>query len=313
MRFFTLLFVVAALPAAAQLPTPQTLPFLQNWSDTNLLTTENDWSNVPGIIGFRGDDLTTAIGVDPQTILADGAGTPVNVLVNRTAPNTLTNGGIAEFEIADPVVALQGSGTADAPHLVIRLNTTGETSIRVRYNVRDIDGSADNAVQQVALHYRVGGTGDYINVPEAFIADATTGPNEATLVTPVDVVLPPAADNQPLLELRIMTANAPGNDEWVGIDDIQITTLSVGTEAGPDAALWLSVPNPIAGTATVRYASPTTPATLILYDALGRQAATLDARAGTATLDAARLAPGAYVLRLTAGEHTLTRRVSVVR
>ena len=89
-----------------------------------------------------------------------------------------------------------------------------------------MDGSADNAVQQVALHYRVGGTGNFINVPAAYVADATTGPSLATLVTPVSVTLPAACDNQSLVELRVMTTNAGGNDEWVGIDDISITGAS---------------------------------------------------------------------------------------
>src|SRR5687768_15463855 len=66
---------------------PQTLAFNQNWSNTNLITTDDDWSNVPGIIGYRGDELITATGVDPRTVLADGSGTPVDVNANLTNPN----------------------------------------------------------------------------------------------------------------------------------------------------------------------------------------------------------------------------------
>src|SRR6185295_5322833 len=142
-------------------------------------------------------------------------------IANQANPNTQATGGIAEFDgIANPVVALQGSGTADAPHIVIAVNTTGMSGIKVAYNLRDIDGSTDNAVQPVALQFRVGSTGNYTNIPAGFVADATTGPSLATLVTPVSVTLPAAADNQPLIQIRIMTANAVGNDEWVGIDDI---------------------------------------------------------------------------------------------
>src|SRR4029077_6288111 len=39
------------------------LPFTQDWSDTGLITADNNWSNVPGIVGYRGDDITTGIGV----------------------------------------------------------------------------------------------------------------------------------------------------------------------------------------------------------------------------------------------------------
>lgn len=129
---------------------------------------------------------------------------------------------MAEFFTANNVVALQGSGTASAPFLLLNLNTTGQQSITVSYNLRDMDGSADNAIQPMALHYRVGNSGSFINVPAAFVADASSGPSLATLVTPITVTLPAALDNQPLVQIRWMTSNATGNDEWIGIDDITV-------------------------------------------------------------------------------------------
>lgn len=207
-----------------QVTTAQPLPFSQNWSNINLITSNGDWNNVPGIIGYRGDDLTTATGTDPQTILADGSGTPVDITANQTNPNTYTSGGLVEFELTDPVVAFQGSTTSDAPNMVINLDTTGQNNITVSYNLRDIDGSADNAIQPVALQYRIGNTGNYTNVPAAYVADATTGPNLATLVTSVNVALPAAVSNQSLVQLRIITTNAVGTDEFVGIDDINIVS-----------------------------------------------------------------------------------------
>lgn len=212
--------------------TPQTLPFSQNWTNTALITVNNDWSAVPGIIGYRGDDLVIATGVDPRTILADGSATPVSVTANQTTPDTFTSGAVAEFEIANPTIALNGSGTADAPHIVLYLNTTGQSNVQVTYNVRDIDGSADNAIQQINTQYRVGGVGDYINLPGGYVADATTA-GTATQVTPVSVKLPVAANNQALVEVRIMTTNAVGNDEVVGIDDI---TAAATATAAPNRA-----------------------------------------------------------------------------
>lgn len=152
----------------------QPLPFTQNWTNTGLITTDNDWSGVPGIIGYRGDGLASATAVDPQTILQDGSATPVNVLANQTNPSSLTSGGIAEFELANPAVAFQGSGTARAPHLVISINTVGASNVTVSYNLRDLDGGGDNSVQPVALQYRIGNSGNFTNVPSAFVADAST-------------------------------------------------------------------------------------------------------------------------------------------
>jgi hypothetical protein len=70
--------------------TAQTLPFTQDWSNSGLITANDNWSGVPGIVGFRGDGLTGATGTNPQTIVAESA--VVNVIANQTNPNTLTTG-----------------------------------------------------------------------------------------------------------------------------------------------------------------------------------------------------------------------------
>src|SRR5678815_3978144 len=90
--------------------------FFQDWTNIGLLTTANDWSNLPSIVGFRGDDLTTATGTDPTTLTGDPAGDTTNLLPNQTNPTTFATGGVAEFHLADPTIALNGSGTADAPY-----------------------------------------------------------------------------------------------------------------------------------------------------------------------------------------------------
>jgi predicted extracellular nuclease len=220
---------LALAGAAAANDTPQATPFSQDWADPSLISANDDWSNVPGIVGYLGDiNSGSPTGVDPQTLLADYATVSAVDVIAQAAPSS-TAGGVAEFDgIADRVVALQGSGTADAPHLLLYVDMTNRENLRVRYRVRDVDASADNSVQQVALHYRVGASGNYTNVPAAYIADATTGPSLAVQETLVDVTLPAAADNAPLVVLRIMTTNAVGNDEWVGIDDLQLTAEGLG-------------------------------------------------------------------------------------
>ena len=238
-------FTLIWTPATHANLVAQPIPFAQNWTNTGLITVNDDWGAVPGIIGYRGDELTGTTGTDPQTILIDGSLTPVNVNANRNDPDTFLSGGVTEFDgIPNPTVAINGSGTADAPHIVINLSTSGTTAINVAYNLRDLDGSADNSIQPVALHYRVGNTGNYTNLPAGFVADASGGPSQATLVTPVSVPLPVAAENQPLVQLRIMTTNAVGNDEWIGIDDINIT----GTGGGSTvlSGTGLATPNTVA-------------------------------------------------------------------
>src|SRR5687768_10210805 len=226
--------------------TPQTLPFSQNWTNAGLITVNDDWSGVPGIVGYLGDiAATTTTNVDPRTLLLDYAAvSAVDVIANQTNPDTLTNGGVAEFAITNPVVALNGSGTADAPHIIVHLNTTGQSGIRFMCNIRDIDGSADDAAQQIDVQYRVGGTGNYVSVAGGYIADATMA-GTATTVTPVDVTLPANANNQSLVQIRVMTTNAAGNDEWIGIDDINVSS-------GPSVIV--DAPNDINGDGKTDYA-----------------------------------------------------------
>jgi uncharacterized protein len=195
-------------------------PFSQDWSNTGLITTNDDWSGVPFIVGYLGDGVTDGTGADPQTLT--GSTSTVDVIAQ--AVTTSTSGGVGEFQLADPTIGLQGSGTADAPYIVLFLDSTGRQDVTVSYRLRDIDGTADNAVQPVALQYRIGDSGSWTNVPAGFVADATTGPSTLGPDTMVTATLPAAANNQSQLQVRIITANAAGNDEWVGVDDIVVTS-----------------------------------------------------------------------------------------
>jgi predicted extracellular nuclease len=226
----TLAVCLAAGQAGAD-NTAQTLPFSQNWTNTGLVTANDVWTGVPGIEGYRGDGLAAGTAVDPQTILAPDTPGVIDVNANQTNPVTFTTGGTTEFEITNPAVALAGSGTARAPYLKLYLNTTGQSGVTLAYNLRDIDGSTDNAIQPVALQFRAGSSGDFSNVPAGFVADASTGPSLATLVTPVCAVLPAAADNQGLVEVRVMTSDAVGADEWIAVDDIVVSTAGCGPPA----------------------------------------------------------------------------------
>src|SRR5262245_32990001 len=207
--------------------TPDTTPhnlavsnFYQNWNDATLITANDNWSGVPSVIGYLGDD-TFGEGVDPQTVLTPYS--TVDVIANQGSNTALTTGGVAEFDgLSNRVIALQGDDTADAPNLVISINTTGRSNISISYRLRDIDGTTDNKDQPLALQYRIGNAGNFINLPEGFVSYATTGPSLATKVTPVSVTLPSDVDNQSLVQLRIITTNAVGNDEWVGADDIVV-------------------------------------------------------------------------------------------
>lgn len=183
-------------PTPTSTPTPcaayQLLPFTQNWSNTGLIAADDAWSGVPGFCGYRGDSMTGSSGVDPQTLLGEGAKV-LDVNANQLTPNSFTTGGVTEFELADPVVAFAGSGTARAPYLLLHLNTLGCVSLQVNYTLLDLDNGTDNAQQQSALQYRLGDSGNFTNIPaRAHLADATV-PN-ATQSIPQSVALPAARE-----------------------------------------------------------------------------------------------------------------------
>jgi hypothetical protein len=220
--------VVALAASAGADGTYQTLPFSQDWSNIALITVDDDWSGVPGIIGYRGDAVTSATGVDPQTLTADVSPGPVDINANKPDPLAFFSGGCTEFELANPVVAVFGSGTGDAPSLTLHIVTLGKQNITVSYKLRDVETGVDDAIQQVALHWRVGTTGVWTNEPGAYVPDATTVGTD-TQVTPINLLLPSGADNQAQLQIRVMTTNAVGNDEAVGVDDISVTGEDIPT------------------------------------------------------------------------------------
>lgn len=203
--------------------------FFQDWTNTELITTANDWSGVDAIVGYRGDGLSSPSGKNPALVTGDS--TVVNVIANQANPNTLTSGGIAEFQLDDPTIALQGSGTGQAPGIVLYLDASGRQDLQFSVDLRDIDGSADNSIQPVAVQYRIGDTGAWTTI--ASTPDASSGPAQATQVTHLDVALPAAANNQSQVELRVLTADAVGSDEWIGVDNIRVTSQAMQADHTP--------------------------------------------------------------------------------
>lgn len=168
---------------------------------------------------------------------------PRDVNANQIDPNTFAPRGVTEFELDNPTVALAGDATAAAPYLMFYLASPNVSNIRVQYTIRDLDSTARDSIQSVALQFReasisngiptygtfasVGGQwrpGTWNDVPAAYVADATD-PNSASRTTSVDVILPATMNNRQFFAVRIITANATGVDEYVGIDDIRISAV----------------------------------------------------------------------------------------
>jgi hypothetical protein len=195
--------------------------FSQDWSNTDAAITTNNWNNIPSIVGYLGDGITpTPTSTDPQVVTNDS--TTISVIANSSSSST--TGGV--HEIANDVVALQGSGTAVGPYLQFYMNATGRQNLNISYTLKELDNTTVD--QKFALQYRIGNTGAWINLPDGAITGTFNVVGNQT--TPVSVTLPSAVNNQAQLQIRIMTHDAPGSDAMVGIDDIVLTSDAIASQ-----------------------------------------------------------------------------------
>jgi hypothetical protein len=239
-------------PAAQADSAYQAPDWSQDWTVTSQITTDNNWSGVAGILGYNGSDPgNSTTGLDPCTLTTNPLGS-VAVSANRMHPDNITDVAVAEFEpgsgqISDPIVGIRGATAFDTPFLLLHINGTGKSNINVAYDLIDIDNTGTNAVSRVALQYRLGNSGAFINLPGGCVADATEGPNLEGKTTHISVTLPDATDNQAQIQVRIMTYNAAGSDEWIGVDNLEVTAGGAGptpTNTSPGPTATNTVPAP---------------------------------------------------------------------
>lgn len=215
--------------------------FSQQWNGTSVLTTANKWSLIQSVVGYRSVDTGAATGADPQTLLSSSTTEEVTVNPQTAVPTTTSAAGIYPIDGSIDVVGVKPNGTFLAPNLVFHVNTIDTNDVRVRYTLKHLN--TIDAASKFALQYRIGETGNFINVPEGYVADASTAAGNAT--TTVDVLLPAEVNNQPKLQIRVITADTSENDSWIGIDDIIISAnRRPSLNLGPDPAVFVEDGSP---------------------------------------------------------------------
>jgi uncharacterized protein len=194
--------------------------FFEDWSDASDISVDDNWAGVQSIVGYRGDGLTSSTGVNPTTV--SGSSSVVDVNANRSDPSVFATGGVAEFDgILDRTVAIQGSGTARAPYIVVHLDATGRENLVFSTRLRDIDTGTASA-QPIAIQYRVGDSGPWLNVTGGFLANANIGTD-----TLMSVALPAAVNGEAQVQVRVITTDAGGSDAFIGIDDIGVSSQPI--------------------------------------------------------------------------------------
>ena len=127
-------------------------------------------------------------------------------------------------------IGILASGTNQAGALIVAINTTGKTGITASWKVSTIlnQASRDNSI---ALQYRVGTTGNFIDVGTTSTFSSTgTVAGDATSYSEL---LPSGAENQAVVQLRWLYWESAGTAG--SRDRLAITNINVAPPSGPCA------------------------------------------------------------------------------
>ncbi len=221
-RLMILFFVSLSISSFSQTnPAAQSLPYSQDFSGLAASST-----TYPA--GWIGWTISTSPGASFNTTgpTADRA-----LTANSTAATTSGNvhnysGKIGSLNTAslDLCVALA-------------INTTGLTSISVSFDAMTIrnpyDGTSNTRINELILQYRVGTSGAWSNVTGTEYQNNTTLQTSGT--TPQNsqtksATLPPAADNQPVVQLRWASRQVSGAGSRPGL---AVDNISISGSAAP--------------------------------------------------------------------------------
>lgn len=122
------------------------------------------------------------------------------------------------------------SGSVDNA-LVLSVNTGGQQNVQLSYDVMTIrnpyDGNSNTRINEVVVQYRIGDTGSFINIGETAYQNDTITQTGSGVTLPQhavnkSVLLPPACNNQALVQLRWVNRQISGAGSRPGfaIDNI---------------------------------------------------------------------------------------------
>lgn len=198
----TTLFSSLSLWAQTQ-PAPQALPYQQNFdalahSSTTYPAGWQGWA----FSGSPSGSFNTAAPASDKALIGNGSA------------SSTTNGAYNY----NGKLGFLNSGSVDNS-LVLALNTNGQLNISLSYDVMTLrnpyDGASNTRINEVTLQYRIGSTGVFTNVQGTLYQNDTLTQTSSGVTTPqnlvnIAVTLPPACDNQALVQLRWVNRQISG-------------------------------------------------------------------------------------------------------
>ncbi len=216
------LLVLSTTLVAQTNPTPQAIPYSQNFSSL-------DWTSTTYPEGWQG------------WILPGGPSASFNVsapardtALRASTDASWTGRGIHNYD--GKIGFLNASTGSTEFSIALAVNTTGYSNIPVQYDIMTIrnpyDGIANTRINEVTLQYRVGTSGNFTNLTGIEYQNNTIGQTGA-VTTPQNlqtknITLPSECNNQPVVQLRWSSRqiSGAGSRPSFAVDNISIFTVS---------------------------------------------------------------------------------------
>ena len=258
-------------------PSAQTIPYVQDFSALSHAST----TYPTGWQGWR-------LGNTPSTSFRTTDAT-ANEALRASSTAATTAAGVHNY---NGKIGFLATGTAD-PAVCLAINTLGAADVVLSFDIMTIrnpyNGTSDTKINQVDLQYRVGVSGAFTSLSGSVdgIYQNNTTLQTAAVTTPQNAqaktfTLPPACNNQPVVQLRWVQREAAGGGARpsFAIDNLSICPGlgSAGPIAGPTsvcaaaAALEYSA-SAISGATSYAW---TVPAGAVITSGQGTTAITVD-------------------------------------
>jgi len=221
---FAGLLVVATTGWSQTNPAPQPLPYTQNFDALTHAST-----TYPA--GWQGWTLAEGTGVNPS-------GATAVRLTPPSADRALTANGSASSDNGNMYnfngkIGFLNTGSLDLS-VALAINTTGRTGIVVNYDIMTIrnpyNGTTNTRINEVILQYRVGTTGNFVNLTGTEYQNNTvtqtgTGVTDPQNLMSRTITLPADANNQSEVQLRLASKQVSGGGSRpsFAIDNVLIT------------------------------------------------------------------------------------------
>lgn len=203
MYFLAIVLFLTTIVSAQTSPVPQVIPLTENFSA--LLHTSSTYP-----VGLQGWKVSSAA---TTTIVTTGPTADHTLTANSSASSNA--GGIHNY---NGKIGLLSSGSTN-PGIALAINTSGSNNISLSYDIMVIrnpyDGGSNTRINESVLQYRIGNTGAFITLSGVEYVSGTITQTTSGVTTPQNlqsrsIVLPPACNNQPEVQIRWINHDQTG-------------------------------------------------------------------------------------------------------